>query len=193
MDRFLQKSGFETLNLSYPSRRYPIEQLATNHVLPKLTNLEPSKPVHFVTHSMGAMIVRCLARQHPSLILGHVVMLAPPNQGSEIVDRLAKWSLFSQLIGPAGQQLSTHEGALPAALGKASFNAGIIAGDRAGLCLFSRYLPKPHDGKVSVASTKLVGMCDSITVRRSHTFIMNSAEVQQQTHHFLKHGQFKHT
>lgn len=118
-------------------------------------------------------------------------MIAPPNQGSEIVDRLEHNFLFRKLMGPVASQLGTSEDKLARQLPPANYPVGIIAGDRPinpiGWLLFEG----KHDGTVSVASTRLDGMTDFLLVHRSHTFIMNAPEVAEQTIHFLRHAKFR--
>ena len=118
-------------------------------------------------------------------------MLAPPNHGSEIVDKLKLLPGFKLWNGPAGTQLGTDESSLPKRLGHADFDLGIIAGTRSMSPLLSSLLPKPDDGKVSLASTKLEGMQDHLSLPVTHTFMMQNAEVIQQVKYYLAEGRFK--
>src|SRR5436190_751136 len=97
-------------------------------------------------------------------------MLAPPNRGSELAERLRSNCLYRLATGPAGQQLGTRDSSLPRQLGPVDFGLGIIAGDRSLNPLFSSWIPGPDDGKVSVRSTTLPD-AELLVVHHSHTWI----------------------
>lgn len=186
----INESGFDVVNVSYPSRELPIEDLASLAVAQGLGACEPADTVHFVTHSLGGILVRIYFLDQNSENLGRVVMLAPPNQGSEVVDTFKELPGFDLIYGPAGMQLGTDEDSLPNQLGSVNFELGIIAGNKSINPLLSQFLPNPDDGKVSVARTKVDGLADFIVVPESHTFIMRSNEVIEQTIAFLRTGSF---
>ena len=194
LEQQLNNAGYTVCNIDYPSRKYRIETLAKTFVLPAIKNCftEPSGSVHFVTHSLGGIIVRQLAAEASDVNIGRVVMLSPPNQGSEVVDKLGNWGLFSWINGPAGRQLGTAQDALPNQLGPATFELGIITGNRSINWILSSLIPGPDDGKVSIDKAKLQGMQDFLLVEQAHPFIMSNKQVQQQVIHFLHHGQFQH-
>ena len=186
----LREKGFAVINHDYPSTEYPIEELSQT-VFPEAAGECPEESrIHFVTHSLGGILVRYYLKYHALDNLGRVVMLGPPNKGSQVVDAMAEMPGFKLLNGPAGLQLGTEPSSLPNRLGAADFEVGIIAGTRSINLILSQLLPNPDDGKVSVESTKLEGMSDHITVPVSHPFLMNDDEVIRQTIHFLRHGQF---
>ena len=124
--------------------------------------------------------------------LGRTVMLAPPNHGSEVVDKLSKLPGFKLANGDAGMQLGTGEGSVPTGLGAVNFDLGVIAGTRTVNPILSTLLPNPDDGKVSVASTRVAGMNDHIELPVSHTFMMRNRKVIAQTLHYLQQGKFVH-
>ena len=188
----LVNRGYRVVNVSYPSTRFAVEQLAEKHLLPALQEIQKSSPgrVHFVTHSLGGILLRQYLSTHALTNLGRVVMLGPPNRGSEVCDALQRWSCYRLFVGPSGQQLGTGERDLPRALGPARFEAGIIAGDRSFNPLFSRLLPGPDDGKVSVASARLEGMTDFLVVHHSHTWLPWRKAVIVQVVGFLETGRF---
>ena len=191
IEESLREENYETCNISYPSTKHPIAELATDFVLPKITECyDPGTfPIHFVTHSLGSIIVRQLATLN-NLQIGRVVMLSPPNQGSEVVDVLGDTWLFTFIYGPAGQELGTGSESTPNSLGPASFETGIITGSRTINFVLSMMIPGDDDGKVSIENAKLAGMKDFLVVPATHPFIMINDRVIQQALFFLKNGYF---
>ncbi len=190
MAEFLGKRGYQVVNVDYPSRRYRIEELANVAIPEALDQCAAPAKAHFVTHSMGGILVRQYLTHHPLDSLGRVVMLGPPNQGSEVVDKLGTMPGFEWLNGEAGLQLGTGPDSLPLALGPAEFELGIIAGTASINPMLSSIIPGEDDGKVSVVRTQLEGMNDFLTVPATHTFMMRNEEVMHQVAHFLRKGQF---
>lgn len=192
MSRALQAQGYRVLNLGYASRAGGIETLAeevleAGFAAPVLADCPR---IHVVTHSMGGILLRAYLARHRVPRLGRVVMLAPPNRGSELVDRFGRRAWFRRLHGPAGTQLGTALGDLPRRLGPVDFELGVIAGDGRFLQPGSWFLPRPNDGKVSVLSTRVRGMKEHLTVHAGHTFLMDRPEVQAHTLQFLRTGSF---
>ncbi len=171
----LEADGYRVLNATYPSRTHSLESLATDWLPAQLAAIAPGTRVHFVTHSMGGILVRLWLREcGVPENLGRVVMLAPPNAGSELPDRLAGWPPFRWFTGVNGHRLGTADSALPRALGPwpaRTAPLGIIAGDRPLAAWPGTGLPAPHDGKVSVASTHLAGASDHVVLPFSHTWL----------------------
>ena len=131
LERKLGRSGFAVANINYPSRRLQEEPLAEEAVGRGIEQCRQSTPgrIHFVTHSLGGILLRVYLQHHQLPELGRVVMLGPPNQGTEIVDNLVAVPGFGFIVGPTGLRLGTAAGDLPAQLGPAQFELGIIAGD----------------------------------------------------------------
>ena len=179
-------------NINYPSRKLPIEDLALLAVKKGLVACPTDGVVHFVTHSLGGILVRYYLENYEISRLGRVVMLAPPNQGSEVVNRLRKLPGFRMINGKAGGQLGTDENSIPLSLGPVDYEVGVIAGTKTVNLLLSQYLPNPDDGKVSVESTKVEGMSDFLELPHSHPFIMRAPVVIEQTLSFIESGQFNH-
>ena len=188
----LEKEGYVVLNVPYPSRTGKIEDLAEKTISNALLDqrLVPVEKIHFVAHSLGAMLVRQYLSVRRVDRLGNVVMLGPPNQGSEIVDRLGDTFLFRKINGPGGQQLGTGSDAVPARLGPVNFNLGIIAGDRSINWINSALIAGPDDGKVSVERTKVAGMKEHIVVHVCHPFLMRNDRVIRSAIRFLRTGTF---
>lgn len=192
MERVIRQSGFVTLNLGYPSRKKPLQRLASD-IHPHIDNFAAmiDGPIHFVGHSMDGLLTRVYLATHRPAKLGRVVMLGTPNHGSEVADLLREYAIFRAYYGPAGLQLSTRLDATLRALRPIDYPLGIIAGNRTIDPISSTLvLPKPNDGKVSVASTQLAGMADHIVVAASHPMLVRKAAAIAQTVAFLRNGRF---
>ncbi len=193
MAEAIDAAGFTAINIDYPSREYPIEELAPMAVGKGLMLCEAAgatEKTHFVAHSLGGILVRKYMKDNEIESLGRVVMLGPPNQGSAAVDKLGDWPGFDWLNGPAGRQLGKGPESVPLQLGAANFELGIIAGNRSIDPITSAVLDDPDDGKVSVEDTKLEGMDDFIIVEHSHAFMMRLQRPIELTIQFLKFGHF---
>ena len=194
MEKALLQAGYKTVNLDYPSRKKTIEEIAEEEFALGIQLCEQAEmqKIHFVTHSMGGIVVRqAMARQRPEN-LGRVVMLSPPNKGSFVTDKLKNWWLYKWLNGPAGQNLGTEDESLPNRLGPVDYEVGVITGNRHWFfdAWFASYSPEEHDGKVSVEGARVEGMTDFLIVPETHPFIMNADKVIEQTIYFLRHGTF---
>jgi alpha-beta hydrolase superfamily lysophospholipase len=189
----LQEEGFATANIDYPSREYTVEELAATAVprgLEACRAQEGIETIHFVTHSLGGILLRQYLSTQEIEELGRVVMLGPPNQGSGAVDELRDVPGFEWLNGPAGFQLGKGPESVPLRLGPADFELGIIAGNRSIDPVTSAVLENPDDGRVSVEDTKLEGMTDFIVVEHSHAFMMRMSRPVELTIRFLRSGRF---
>ena len=192
----LEHDGYRVVNLTYPSRTLSVDALAADWLPARLhvTGADTAPRLHFVTHSMGGIVVRQWLRHQPAPPnLGRVVMLAPPNAGSEVSDRLLAFPPFRWFTGANGRRLGTRAEDLPRALGPWPAGApplGIIAGDRTLNPFFSAWLPGADDGKVTVASARLTGMSDFIVLHRSHTWLPWAADTIAQVRAFLQQGRF---
>ena len=117
IQKILRRHGYEVVVQSYPSTEADLFVLA-EQTLPRAFDAREADTVDIVTHSMGAILVRIrLAQDRSSDLpnnrvgltgpapkprrtgLGRVVMLAPPNQGSEVVDVFGDMCFFHGLMG----------------------------------------------------------------------------------------------
>tara|TARA_R110000850_G_scaffold70053_14_gene155447 strand:+ start:25102 stop:25824 length:723 start_codon:yes stop_codon:yes gene_type:complete len=193
MAEALRSDGYSVVNLDYPSTRATVESLSESHLAPAIAGAisNGAQQVHFVTHSMGGILVRHYLATHETPQIGRVVMLGPPNHGSELVDRLHHLWPYQWINGPAGFQLGTDASSLPNQLGKIRVATAVIAGTRSYNPIYSSMIKGDDDGKVSVESTRLEGMSDHLILPVNHSFMMNDDEVIRQTLRFLRAGKFE--
>jgi len=189
----LTQAGYQTVNVDYPSTNFPVEELADRYIPMAIESCAADSTVHFVTHSIGGILVRYWLANNDHSRVGRVVMLVPPNQGSELVDKLGGVRGFYLLNGPAGLQLGTDLASLPNTLGPIPVETGVIAGSKSFNPIYSAIIPGDDDGKVAVARTHLDGMTDFIVLRHTHTWITGAPPAQYQVRYFLEHGSFDHS
>lgn len=192
LEKYLKKHGYFVVNTGYPSRMKSIQELSITTIPTaiKLCVSHNARKIHFVTHSMGGILVRYYLEHNEMPRLGRVVMLSPPNKGSEIVDKLGDTRIFKWINGPAGGQLGTDKNSLPRSLGIPNYEVGIITGDKTINPILSLLIPGKDDGKVSIENAKLTGMKDFLIVPKTHPCIMNDDKVLQQVEAFIKNGVF---
>jgi hypothetical protein len=192
---YLNRRGYRVINARYPTHGLSVEQISDTYLAPLLQMEIPrsSAKIDFVTHSQGGIVLRQYLSNHDLPNLGRVVMLAPPNHGTEIVDHLQASRFARPFLGPGYRELGTGADSLPNRLGPVQFDCGVIAGDCSLNPLLSSMLTGPNDGKVTVASTQVDGMRDFLVLHYSHTWLMWRKNTLHQIHCFLESGRYDRT
>ena len=189
----LHRQGYTVINVNYPSTLYDIPTIAETYLDSVITSccIDPGRKIHFVTHSMGSIVTRYYLKNYRDEInLGRVVMLAPPNSGSEIVDTFKTNIVAKSVFGPALGQLSTETNSFVNMLGPVDYEVGIIMGNRAYYLPGSLILPGKDDGIVAIQSAPVEGMKDFEIISDNHTNIMTNKKVIREVICFLKMGCF---
>lgn len=185
----LKNEGYKVINIQYPSTEYKIQTLAEEYLKPEVDKCGDRDRIHFVTHSLGGIITRYYLQKYNTENLGRVVMLSPPNQGTEIADTVADFRLVEWTHGPVIEQLQTEADFIEK-LEPVDYEVGIITGNKSYNFLNSLLIPGEDDGKVGIDNAKVTNMEDFLVVPRTHTFIMNSEYVLKQIDAFLSRGTF---
>jgi triacylglycerol lipase len=190
--RTLANNDYQVINIHYPSRKFAVDSLV-QYLHDKIATYcnDPSRKVHFVTHSLGGILVRAYVKTYPPVNLGRFVMLSPPNRGSELIDIFREHWWFRNFFGPIRRQLGTDSNSVPNTLGAVNFELGVITGNRSINLIGSALIRGPNDGTVSVERAQVEGMCDFLVVPYGHTFIMMRKAVAAQTVQFLRTGHFQ--
>jgi len=189
----LKKAGYDVSNVAYPSTKYTIETLLETYVEPLLGRWPEAEKVHFVTHSLGGVLLHAALQKKKPANLGRVVMTAPGLHGSEAIEVYRHNWFYRTLFGPASLQSGTGRDAFARKLvNHADYELGVIAGCVPLDLLSMLFVPWPHDGKISVMRTRLRNMADHIVLPTSHDFTSNDPLAIWQVLHFLKHGHFFH-
>jgi triacylglycerol lipase len=185
-----RRRGYRVINWSYPSRRRTIKEHAEAFAREVAPRLSGASRVHFITHSLGGIIVRHFLATHALPNVGRVVMLAPPNGGSQVADVLQRIAFLRDLPGKPMRELGTDARSMPNRLPAADFPLGIIAGSRSNNPLFAKWIAEPNDGKVAVSRTRLTGMQAHLVLPRTHTFLPWSPDAIREALRFVECGTF---
>lgn len=174
----LRAEGFETLLFGYRSLRADIEA----HAELLFRHLEGrgmlQREIFFVTHSLGSIVARkFIARYGRGLKISRVIMLGPPNQGSSLARRLARFYPVRLIMGPSFLELCNLSVENPCE----QTAVYIIAGKKA-----LPVIGEESDGIVRIEETYLPGAREHVVIQGLHSFLMYNPGVIKKTIEFLK-------
>jgi hypothetical protein len=184
----IEAAGFDAVRIGYDSLGDPPERIlaAVSRQIDACCKAS-IRPVHFVGHSLGGLIIRAYLAENELRTPGRVVLIATPNAGTPLVDAYRD-SWWMQFAGPTARSLGTGPESFPNSLPPPDYPVGVIAGVR-DAALFD-LIPGDDDGLVPLESTRVAGMVDFIVVESNHYLMRYSPEVARQTIAFLKTGEF---
>ena len=186
----LKRHGYEVFPFEYPSTRIQITE-AAEYLHRVIASLEGIEQIDLVVHSMGGLVVRSYLAKHHDRRIRRMVMIGVPNRGARMADRMKRNVIFKAVFGPAGQQLVSQPNGLIGKLPTPEFPFAIIAGARGSINGFNPLIPGDDDGTVGVASTRLPGAADFMTVHTLHSFLVNRDDVIEAAARFLKTGRLR--
>jgi pimeloyl-ACP methyl ester carboxylesterase len=190
LKKHFEALGYHVLSLNYPSRKFPLKDLAAFVEGIVERQVPKDNTLHIIGYSMGGLVARAYLHRSKRENIGRVLLLATPNGGSEIADLLKKNRLYRWFYGPAGLELLTDARCREGLFGPCPAELGVIAGN-ATIDPFSSFvIGRANDGKVAVESAKLEGMKDMVLLRANHTFFPGNRRVIAQAEHFIQNGCF---
>jgi pimeloyl-ACP methyl ester carboxylesterase len=186
--KHLVSAGYDAQSFGYPSIRNTLVHNAKN--LAETIKILANDEIHCVGHSLGGLVMLHMLRDFSDQRIKRIVLVGPPYQRAHVPVRLASSSVGRFIMGKAMNDWIAHEPIPPAN----TIQVGVIAGDKPiGLGrLVAPGIPKPHDGTVAVAETKVPGMADRIVLPVTHTQMLFSSLVMKQMDYFLRNGKFEH-
>jgi hypothetical protein len=179
----LRRAGFRTVNVPYNQATESLDEI-TAGLRSTVAREAGGGRYHFLTHSLGGVIVRNGFREGYPAGLGRVVMLAPPNAPPRLARKLEGLPPYRWVTGDSGRRLA--DPGFYAALPVPPVEFGVLAGDKGQRLTFD----EPNDGIVAVSETRLAGMKEHVVLHRTHTYLMNAPEVPALCASFLKDGRF---
>lgn len=150
--------------------------------------------VSFVTHSMGALVVRSMYEHLDSFtrfpFIHRIVMIAPPNNGSPIADFVNQFSFIKFIVGPNVNNLTTNPLTGAGKYPIPTCEVGLIAGSYGGKKGFNIFVNDDNDGVLIPQNTKMGIEKDVAFVRSWHVGLLFNNKVIKLVIAFLKNGRF---
>jgi triacylglycerol lipase len=193
IENYLKKNGLETINYGYPSLTEDL--VVCGDSLYAAIRKSKTDTVSFVTHSMGALVVRSMVNKmegDPGFpVVKRIVMITPPNHGAEMADFFASSKIWRFILGPNIQNLSTDSGSLANHLPvPRKYEIGIIIGINKNQKGYNPFIKGNNDGYLTPKSAKLGTEKESVFVPSEHSMIIHNKKVLKLVCNFLTNGKF---
>jgi pimeloyl-ACP methyl ester carboxylesterase len=185
---YLARMGYDAVCYSYPTVRLTLTENA--HRLAQFARTLGAPTIHWVGHSLGGLVILRMLEREAALPPGRVVLLGVPYGDTHAGRALAGSALGARMLGRSirewldlnkptqfpGREIGVLAGTLSVGLGR----------------VFAPDLPKPNDGAVTIAETRLAAARDRIELPVTHTGMVLSRVVARQVGAFLRDGRFDH-
>ena len=185
---YLAGQGFNAHCYSYHSMAPTLTENAQQ--LAEFASAQDASPIHWVGHSLGGLVILQMLESTAALPPGRVVLMGTPFQGSYAARALGSHQLGAMALGHSLAEWIARDKPhrFPGR------EIGVIAGSHQfGLGLLVAHdLPEPNDGVVAAAETELPGARDRIVLPVSHSGMLISHSLANQTAAFLRDGHFDH-
>lgn len=183
--RRLHGLGLPCFCFSYPTVQRDLT--ANSQALANYCASFSASKIHLVGHSLGGVVILKMLQEQRYSVPGRVVLLGAPIAGNSAARQLSHRPLFNKILGLCVQQL-INEAPMPIPPGH---EVGIIAGRKSlGLGRLLVSLAQPNDGVVTTEEARSNMAQDFIVLNVSHSGMLFSSQVAEQTLYFLKYGHF---
>lgn len=193
LETYLTDSGYEVINISYPSSKYSIPKLAKDFVWQEVIKKRTDKrrKIHFIGYSMGGVVARYIIEHIKPVNFGKLVLIASPVGGSEIANLIRDFSFTRKFFGPAVEDLATDSDVIKRLKSRVNYDVGVISGNISLNFITSFFLISGEsDGTVSLESTKVSGMKDHQIMPYPHFMMIRNSKVPKFLVNFLSCSKF---
>lgn len=193
IQKTIEKEGYVSEIYSYPSLVKDVDSVG-NNVFNKIKK-ENFDTISFVTHSLGALVVRSIYEHLDSIttfpFIHRIVMIAPPNNGSPVADYFAQFSFVKYIIGPNINNITTNPITGAGKYPIPTCEIGLIAGSYGKKKGFNIFIKGDNDGVLIPEQTKLGVEKDVVFVKSWHVGLLFNKKVLKYVTCFLKNGKFE--
>ena len=193
INKSLKKENYTTENYRYKSMYVGLDSLGVQ----LYNTIKASKfdTISFVTHSMGALVLRSMLQHSDSdtsfPVIHRVVMITPPNKGAEVANYLATKPKLRKILGTNMKRMATNFNSYANQLPKPTHSeVGIMIGVRRNKNGYNPFIKGDNDGILSIEKAKLDMGEDLIFIKNDHLFITQEKWVSQLIVNFLNTGTF---
>jgi len=189
----IKKSGYDTELYIYRSLIDDVDSVSKN--LHLTLKQEKADTISFVTHSMGALVVRSMYERIDSLsgfpFIHRIVMIAPPNNGSPVADFVSQFKFVKYIIGPNINNITTNKITGAAKYPIPTCEVGLIAGSYGGKRGFNAFINSDNDGVLIPQNTKMGIEKDVVFVKSWHVGLLFNKKVIKYVTSFIQTGSFE--